>query len=83
MATVVALAVGRNWASGVIHMLNIVTSSVTRGPEVESRTGGDTATTVDSEVAFVHQAKAFETLGGLFSVFVLVACTHVPGKELS
>jgi hypothetical protein len=38
MATVVALAVGRNWASGVIHMLNIVTSFVTKGLEVESRT---------------------------------------------
>jgi hypothetical protein len=41
---------------------------------VGSRTGGDTATTVDSEVAFVHQAEAFEILGVLFSVFVLVAC---------
>ena len=59
MATVVALAVGRNWTSGVIQVLNIVTSLVTMGPEVDLRTGGDTATTVDSDVVFVHQAKAF------------------------
>ncbi len=58
MATVVALAVGRNWASGVMHMWNIVTSLITRGLEVGSRTGGDTATTVDSEVAFVQYVES-------------------------
>lgn len=62
MATVVALAVGRNWASGVILMLNIVTSLVTSGPEVESRTGGDTATTIDSKVAFVHEAQSLRNV---------------------
>jgi hypothetical protein len=64
-------------------MLNIVTSLMPRGPEVDSRTGGDTATIVDSEVVFVHQAKTFETLGVLFCVFELVAYTHVPVQELS
>lgn len=41
-----------------MHMWNIVTSLITRGLEVGSRTGGDTATTVDSEVAFVQYVES-------------------------
>jgi hypothetical protein len=44
MATVAVLAAGRNWSFGVIHTLNMVNCLATKGPEAESRTGGDPAT---------------------------------------
>jgi hypothetical protein len=62
MATVAVLAIGRKWASGVIYMLNIVNSLVTKGPEVESRTGGDMATTVDSEAGFAQRQPIHDEL---------------------